>query len=524
VDQSGTTLPGILSQRAVATPDHVFLQHVDGAAMTYAGLEMLVRRWMATLRTIGVCLGAPVVVMLPISFDAVAAWLALARLGAIQVAINTGYVGNMLRHVLADSGAEHMVLDGRYAGSLAAVAGDVPRLSQAIVLGASPPLPFTCTGLRAEMDESGSVPLGPADIASVIYTSGTTGPSKGVLVTWRQAFETSRWCIPPEDIRADDVWYSPWPTYHVSGQLGLISAAVTGSCLVLRETFSTSRFWADVRAYACTTVLLPGATLSYIAQLPGGPNDRTHPLRNVLAAPLPPNSAEIAERFGIRFRTMFNMTEISCPIVSGWEPGPLGSCGTLRPGAECRIVDEADEEVAPGTMGELIVRSSRPWELMAGYLNRPEATVAAWRNLWFHTGDAFRRDEAGHYYFVDRMKHTIRKGGENISSMELENEVCGYPPVAECAAIGVASPLGEEDVKIFVVARPGQDFTPAGLIGFLEGRIPRFMVPRYVVQLDELPKTNTHRAKKEELRAMQTDEEVWDRLAGAAPGAGQVSQ
>lgn len=516
MDHVDTVLPGILSRRAAHTPEQVFVREVGGGALTFAELETLVGHWMCTLRVAGVGPGAPVIVMLPVSFDAIAVWLALARVGAVQVAINTGYVGNLLRHVVTDSAAETLVIHSNYADRFAALAGDIPLVRQAILIGDSasaPALSFVTLPLQTDHAETGTVLLGPHDIASVIYTSGTTGPSKGVLVTWRQTYETSRWCLPPEDLKPDDVWYSPWPYYHVSGQLGLVSAAVTGTGLVIRETFSTSAFWDDVRAFNCTTVLLPGATLAYLENLPVGPKDRIHPLRNVLAAPLPRNTTELADRFGIRFRTMFNMTEISCPIVSGWTLGVVGSCGTVRSGAACRIVDDYDEEVPVGDVGELVVRSDRPWELMAGYLNRPDATIAAWRNLWFHTGDAFRKDTEGNFYFVDRLKHTIRKGGENISSVELESEVSSYGPVAECAAIGVPSSLGEEEVKVFVVAKPGQEVEPAALIDFLMTRVPRFMIPRYVVLLDEIPKTNTHRARKEELRKLEDYHVVWDLLA-----------
>lgn len=524
MDFSDTILPHLLTRRAADTPDQVFLRHVDGTTLTFASLERRVGCWMATLRESGVAAGTPVVVMLPVSFDAVCAWLAVARLGGLHVAINTHYVGNMLRHVLVDSGAAHLVLHASYAARVAEIAIDLPQLRHVLLIGppARAALPFAIGTLREDISETGSVDLDPSGIASVIYTSGTTGPSKGVLVTWRQTWETARWCMPPEDVRPEDIWYSPWPLYHVSGQLGLVSAAMTGTGLVLRDTFSTSQFWSDIRDFACTTVLLPGATLSYLANQPSRDDDADQSLRNVLAAPLPANAAELAVRFGIRFRTIFNMTEVSCPIVSGWTLPPQGSCGRVRPGAEVRIVDASDEEVPVGATGELVVRSDQPWELMAGYLNRPDATVAAWRNLWFHTGDAFRCDAEGNYYFLDRLKYTIRKGGENISSVELENEVCAYPPVLECAAIGVPSPLGEEEVKVFVVIRPNYAFDPAELIAFMETRVPRFMLPRYVMRLDNLPKTNTHRAKKEELRNLHDPNEVWDRLGQASGETAEV--
>ena len=125
------------------------------------------------------------------------------------------------------------------------------------------------------------------------------------------------------------------------------------------------------------------------------------------------------------------MTEMSSPLrVGERNPAPLGTCGRPRPGVEVRMVDENDCEVAPGTVGELIVRTDRPWAMNHGYYENPEATARAWRNGWFHTGDAFRSDEDGNFFFVDRMKDAIRRRGENISSFEVETEICAHPAVA----------------------------------------------------------------------------------------------
>lgn len=145
-----------------------------------------------------------------------------------------------------------------------------------------------------------------------------------------------------------------------------------------------------------------------------------------------------------------------------------------------------------------------------GYWNRPDATVAAWRNQWLHTGDAVRRDAEGNYFFVDRMKYAIRRRGENLSSIELEAEVNAHPDVSESAAIGVPSEWGEEDIKLFIVTKSGRSIDPRALLEFLTPRVPRFMLPRYIVNVDAIPKTHTFRARKEELRAFPIDERTWD--------------
>jgi crotonobetaine/carnitine-CoA ligase len=235
-------------------------------------------------------------------------------------------------------------------------------------------------------------------------------------------------------------------------------------------------------------------------------------------APLVPFLDDFKARFGVRVATSYASVEQGPALhVSGWDTSSSTwkSCGRLRqgyPGFEVRIVDGSDYDVPRGEVGELIVRSSEPWTMSAGYYGMPDRTAEAWRNGWFHTGDAFTCDQAGNYYFVDRVKDCIRRRGENISSFEVEAEVNAHPEVIESAAIGVPSQFGEEEVKILVVRQPESDLTAEELIHFLIPRMPRFMVPRYVQFVTEVPKTEaTMRVKKYLLRDTAIDETTWDR-------------
>ena len=207
------------------------------------------------------------------------------------------------------------------------------------------------------------------------------------------------------------------------------------------------------------------------------------------------------------------MTEISTPLVSGPNPSPVGTCGRPRSGVDVRIVDEHDCEVEPGAVGELIVRTDRPWAMNHGYFRNPEATARAWRNGWFHTGDAFRVDAAGNYFFVDRIKDAIRRRGENISSFEVETEVGAHPAVKEAAAVAVASDEGEDEVLVAVSLADGARLDPEDLIRFLLPRMAHFMVPRYVRVVDELPKTPTQKVQKHVLRTEGLTADTWDRAA-----------
>ncbi len=178
------------------------------------------------------------------------------------------------------------------------------------------------------------------------------------------------------------------------------------------------------------------------------------------------------------------------------------------------MVNECDEPLGPGEIGELVVRTPEPWAINVGYYKMPEATVEAWRNGWFHTGDAFRYDDDGWFYFVDRMRDAIRRRGENISSFEVETMASEYEGVVECAAIGVPAELGEDEVLVAVIVSDPAAFDPAGFVEFLDARMPKFMVPRYVRVLDDLPRTEASmRVRKHELRAQGVTPDTWDRQA-----------
>ena len=166
-----------------------------------------------------------------------------------------------------------------------------------------------------------------------------------------------------------------------------------------------------------------------------------------------------------------------------------------------------------GEIGEMLVRTDRPWAMNSGYNANPEATAEAWRNGWFHTGDAFRRDEDGYFYFVDRVKDAIRRRGENISSFEVEAEVCRHPAVREAAAIAVPSEYSEDEVMVVVAPVPGKSIDPHNLAEFLIETMPYFMVPRYVRILEELPKTPSAKVMKAELRSEGITDDTWDREA-----------
>jgi crotonobetaine/carnitine-CoA ligase len=256
---------------------------------------------------------------------------------------------------------------------------------------------------------------------------------------------------------------------------------------------------------------------SLLLAQPEKPGDADNPMQGVIMAPLIPDLERFKARFGVRVCTGYGMTEIAYPFASGWNLANATSCGRLRqghPGYQVRVVDAEDRDVGPGRIGELIVRTEAPHIITPGYFGMPEKSAEIWRGGWFHTGDGFRCDEDGNFYFADRIKDAIRRRGENISSFEVEAMVNEHPAVLESAAIGVPSEHSEDEVKVIVVPRPGMALDPRELIEFLIPRMPRFMVPRYVEVAAELPKTDaTQRTQKHRLRAHALNAATWDREA-----------
>jgi crotonobetaine/carnitine-CoA ligase len=505
--------PHAIARWAHERPDSVALEHVDGARLTYSHLDRDGRSWAAALETLGVRAGDHVATLLPNTLDSHRALLALGWLRAVEVPLNTAYVGRMLAYTLDHSDSTTLVTVSDFVDRVDDVVAQLPTLARVVVVDADE---FRAVAMRTAPTE-GAWP-GPEyrDIHSLMYTSGTTGPSKAVITPWAVMYQFWSW-VPDDTLEPGDGLYCTMPMFHNSGRSAFNYAMVRGARFVFRDRFSATHFWGDVRAADCRTAALIGPMTSLVYSAPPSPDDADNPLRNVILGPMIPEIDDFERRFGVRTATCYGQTEVGIPVATGWEHGPWANCGRARtdyPWPEAVVVDEHDRPVATGEVGELVVRSAEPWALNVGYYEMPEQTVAAWRNGWFHTGDAFRVDEDGWYYFVDRLRDTIRRRGENISSFEVETLVVEHDDVLECAAIGVPAVHGEDDVLVAVIVRDPSTFDAAGLVEFLAPRMPRFMLPRYVHVVDDLPRTEASmRVRKHELRARGVPEDAYDREA-----------
>jgi len=508
----------LIDRLAEEQPERAFVVFDDnGEAWSYAAFKDKIIQTAVGLQQQGVAQGDHVLVFTPNSRAQIRIFFALNYLGAVYVPINTAYRGTLLSHVINVSDARLAVIHSSLTDRLEGI--DTYKLEKLIVVGGAagqttlPAIPYE----EALQPDSGTLaplsrPIEPWDAMAIIFTSGTTGPSKGVLSSYLHLFTNAG----PESwpfVTSDDRYLINSPMFHIGGMGPMFCMLARGGSFALVERFDTATYWQSVRNTGVTVAFLLGVMATFLEKQPPAPDDADNPLRLVLMVPLSSNAESFARRFGVDVHTIFNMTEVSSPIVSGPNPAVRGTCGKARPGVEVRLVDDNDCEVPLGTVGEMLVRTDRPWGMNSGYYKNPEATAKAWRNGWFHTGDAFTQDAEGNFFFVDRMKDAIRRRGENISSFEVEADVCSHPAVREAAAVAVPSELGEDDVLVCVAPVDGHTIDPADLIAFLKERMAYFMVPRYVRVLPDLPKTPSAKVLKHELRAEGVTADTWDREA-----------
>jgi carnitine-CoA ligase len=505
------TLGGLLELRAAEAGDRPFIV-MSGVRLTFAEFNERVNNVAHGLRAAGVDPGDRVAVMLGNSLEFLLASYALKKLGAVEVAINTGFRGAGLVHVVNLTGARLLITEEEFVGPLATVLPDLTALRTVVLTDAraaavAAELPGVDVGEFADLvttrGDNPGLAVRPSDLATVLFTSGTTGPSKGCMLSHRYGVVTGEVIARQIALQADDCLYCPFPLYHVDAAfLTVAPAVVLGARAAIGARFSASRFWDEVREFDATVFDFMGATLTILWKRDALSDDPDNPIRLAWGVPMPSWRRGFEARFGLRLVHAYGLTDGGMPC---WEDPaadePHGSCGKATHPYDVRIVDESDREVQPGVVGEIVIRPLEPDVIMRGYWGMPDATLAAFRNLWLHTGDLGRMDEDGRLFFEGRKKDAIRRRGENISAWEIEEVLHAHPAIAEAVAIGVPSELTEEDVKVCVRLQPGESLSADDVRAWCRPRMARFMVPEFVEFLDEIPKTPTGKPEKYKLVA-----------------------
>lgn len=509
--------------RAVASHPNRVLLDFSGDLYTYLEVDQLSTKLANSLATLGVKAGQTVVTMLDNNIDAVISWLAINKLCAVSVPINTALRGDFLRHQISDAGAALVICESGYVERIDFIANQLPDVKR--VLHRGPPSDGTCGALLLEpLDAhrgSDDTPLAqkpnPWDLASLIYTSGTTGPSKGCMISYNFLCNLARLQLRAGPATANDVTITPLPLFHMNAlAVGVISNILVGARVAIIPRFSVSNFWPEVERSGATIASILGGMGGLLASAPDCDAAKrcVGQIHTVRGNPFTEESKKIwRERFGAKLvgGNGYGLTE-ACVITSlpaGQYVAP-GSSGKRVPDFDVRIVDELDRELPANVAGEIVCRPLRPDIMFMGYWRRPEETQKLMRNMWFHTGDIGKFDDEGFFYFVDRKKDYLRRRGENISSFEMESAFANHPDIAEVAVHAVPSDKGEDDVKVTAILKPGAGLTAEELFHWSTHAVPYYALPRYIEFRETLPKNPQGRILKYQLRDEGKTPNTWD--------------
>lgn len=499
------TMLHVLRRRAEDRGDHPWLVFDSDASLTYGEAQDEVNRVGNALVADG-AQGAHVGLLLRNQIEFIPALYGALAAHAVGVPINAEARGTLLHQTIHDSRVEILVSRLDMLDRLRELP-DLAALRLVVVCGAEPGgLPAAGTqGIRSVRweewvqgrDTRAPLALPTAwDTATIQFTSGTTGRSKGAIYPHHFFYLYSATQADSQERAADQVLTTPLPLYHAAALHHVAgSAAHVGATGHLKSKFSASRFWPQAAADGATFAIILGAMaaimLKTVADVP------EHRVTQVFCVPPPPDIAAFEAYFGVTLLWQgYGMTEISpIPMPARMEPGvPADTIGHPVSWMDYGVVDEHDYPLPPGEVGRLVFRPRIPHAMTSGYLERPEATVEAFRNAMFHTGDLATVDPEGRLHYRGRGSDRIRVRGENVTAAELEAVACEHAAIMEAAAYGVPGEFGEDEIKLDIRGPGPVDL--ADLHAWLTERLPRFMVPRYFEQREDFPRTGTQKIEK----------------------------
>ncbi|MGX5803210.1 AMP-binding protein [Bradyrhizobium sp. Arg314] len=557
--QEGEIVTERLDHWAAVAGDRVFVYYgEDDEALTFAEFARRADAVAGNLARLGIRKGDRISIFCKNAFVSTLMMFGIWKAGAVYCPINFAYTGRLLTYQLNDTSPKLVVTDAACLPTLNEVIDDVGS-KPSIVLYAPTPGAHDYVAappaIRPDHTEiawsdltrdakAPEVPVSFDDDASLFYTSGTTGPSKGVLQPYRYV---ANYTFGLRGLTSqDDVIYNDLPMYHVGGAIVNVCRAVWVGCEVaIWNRFSPEKFWDRIKARNVTSAILLDVMVPWLTKVPPSQNDRRNTLNKVHLQPLPLQHREFATRFGIDFvsagfgqtetgNSFFimleetkqgegtpddlyrgfshdEMTELAARRGLALQPGGeavrKGLMGISTPFVEISVRDDLDEECPDDVVGHLAVRPRLPGVIFKSYLGKPEDTLKAFRNLWFHTGDAGLRGHDGMYYYVDRLGDRIRVRGENLSSFQVEDMINQHPAVRMTAAVAIPSDEGDEDqVAAFVVATSDGSVTEAEIHAFAAETMPKYMRPSHVRIVNDLPRTPTNKVEKYKLRQLILEE------------------
>lgn len=516
---TGRTLPGLLRRQAERYGDRTWLSFED-QAFSFREIDQITDRLAHGLVGAGIAQGDHVGLIVDNRPEVLMLYFALGKIGAVTIPINTAAVGEQLAYFIDFFDVSTIVLEAPHVERFAALADHLPKVRRAITIDDPARLAGLEThrleDLLAGPDHPFESPVSFSTISHISFTSGTTGRSKGNLATHCSLITSALGYAQGFGYLESDVLLTCLPLFHSNAYIGsALAALVAGAQVAVLRRFSASAFWDDVRRTGATQFNALGAMANIIWNQPERPDDVDNPVRIAFFVPAPSFAREFEQRFALKIVSGYALSDYGTisHLRPDHPPGKWQSAGQVRPEFTVRVLDEDDLPVPDGEVGEICIRAEHPFISTQGYYKMPDATLASRRNLWFHTGDRGFLDQDGYIHFSDRLTDSIRRRGESISSLEVEQALLRHPDIADVAVFGVKSELSEQEVMASVIPTPGASLDPAAVIEFCRGEMAYFMIPRYIDILAEFPKTPTEKVQKSVLkqRAEEDLTRIWDR-------------
>lgn len=502
-------LRDLITKQANKFGDKIFLYFED-ERFSYREIDKRSNQLANGLIRLGAVKGVKVCLMLPNHPDFILSWFALAKTGSVVVPVNTALKGEGLAYIIDNSDSEIVIIGHQYWKEFEKILPKLSKVKQIIVSTTEAPegyqLPENTVSLSDIYSSDDALPevtLEAGDMAKIMYTSGTTGIPKGVVKF--QPVEIGYPNYKPEDIA-----YTCLPLFHGNAMILTVQTALaSGAAMALGRRFSASKFWDEIRYYGATWTSFIGAMISILYKQPAKENDADNPVKFAYSGAAPRDLWQAFEkRFNLRLIEGYGAIDGAGILVNiDGIPGSIGKPVGLT---EAKVVDDDGNEVGPNTVGELLMRIKGATGNMVVYYKDEEETRKKNSGGWVWTGDYVYYDNDGNFFFVDRKKDALRRRGENVSSWEVENIINQHPDVLESAVFGVPSELGEDDIMAIIVPQPGKKPDPLSIIKWCEERMAYFMIPRYIEFFDSIPKTDTHRVKKVELKKRGVTAGTWD--------------
>lgn len=446
-------------------------------------------------------------IMLENAIEYLVASYALKKIDMVEVAINRAFRGLSLSRMINLTNVEILITSSAHLSALTDIKDSLTSLKTLIMRddcaaaqAAFPELEIISFDDIPSIDDSHITSSAKdTDPAVIMFTSGTTGISKGCVLSHRYAVRTAENMIEPYRITADDINYTPYPLSHIGPAFyDILPSWITGGSVILRDGFSLSNFWPEIAKFKGTWFMCLGSVQQLLYNAPACEAEKSHHVTRCWSTPAPIPKKAFEDRFGLHLIPGggYGSTDAGWVVVPQWDH----QGGIILPHFDLKIVDENDDYLGPGEIGEIVIRPNEAGVMADGYFGSPEKTIETRRNLWFHTGDLGWLDEEGLFYFSCRMAERIRVRGEMVSGFEVEEAVLTHEAIKDAAAIAVPSEFGEEDVFLFVTQKQGSKLTQDEIISYCRGCMAKFMVPKYVVTLEKMPLTPTGKAEKGKLK------------------------